>query len=70
MGKVKECKHEWYVLATTQQDKSLMVRCHRCKRYGFVEDPDKDEWNDAAEAGSEPYLWEDNSRVVVWPGGL
>ena len=66
---MKECKHEWYVLSRTQQSKSLMVSCRKCKRGGFVEDPTREEWKEAVEADSEPYLWEDNSRVVIWPGG-
>lgn len=63
------CKHEWYVLETIQTEKSILVQCRKCKRFGFVEDPTKEEWKTAQDADSEPYLWEDNSRVVIWPGG-
>ena len=66
---MKECKHEWYVVATTKLSRSLMVECRKCRRCGFIEKPDKQEWKEALEAESEPYLWEDNSRVNVWPGG-
>ena len=65
---MKECKHEWYVFSTSQQDRSLILKCRKCKRFGTIEDPTKQEWSDALMAESEPYLWEDNSRVVVWPG--
>ena len=46
-----------------------MVEFRRCRRGGFIEKPDKQEWKEALEAGSEPYLREDNSRVNIWPGG-
>ena len=67
--KMKDCKHEWYVFSKSQQDTNLMVECRRCKRFGVIEHPSKQEWNAASNAESEPYLWEDNSRVNVWPGG-
>ena len=66
---MKECKHEWYVFSKTQQSRSLLVECRKCRRFGSVENPNKQEWSDADEAESEPYLWKDNSRVVMWPGG-
>lgn len=49
-----------------QQDKSLMSECRKCKAFGIVEIPTKQEWNEASNVKSEPYLWKDNSRVVVW----
>ncbi len=66
---MNDCKHEWYITDKTQQGKSLMVKCHKCEMFGFVEDPTKDEWRAADKAESEPYLWNDNSRVKIWPGG-
>ena len=66
--KMKECKHEWYVYSRAQLSRSLEVECRKCRRFGFVENPTKKEWNDALKAETERYLWEDNSRVVIWPG--
>ena len=65
---MKECKHEWYVFSMTRQDKSLLVECRKCKRFGFIEKFTEQEWKDAITALPESYLWKDNSRVVVWPG--
>ena len=62
---MKECKHEWYVFNKTVMDRSLSVECRKCKMYGFVENPSKEEWKTAMSA-QEPYLWEDNSRVNLW----
>ena len=43
-----------------------MLECRICKAFGIVEDATKQELKDASKAQSEPYLWEDNLRVVVW----
>ena len=70
---IKHCKnidHQWYVFDKTPEDKCLLLECHRCKAYGIVTDPDKQEWKDAANASVNPYLWEDNSRVVIWPPSI
>lgn len=65
----KKCKHEWYVVSKAQQSRSLMVECLKCMRCGFINNPNNKEWDAASEAEAEPYLWEDNSRVEVWPEG-
>lgn len=67
---VKDCKHEWYVFAVTHEKKSLLLQCRKCKMYGVVNNPTKEEWKEAEKVEKGPYMWEDNSRVVIWPGSL
>ena len=64
--KMKECKHEWYVISKTHEERSLIVECRKCRAFGIVENPTKEEWNEASNT-EEPYLWKDNSRAFTWP---
>ncbi len=70
---LKHCKtidHQWYVFDKTTEDRCLLLECHKCRAYGIVTDPNKQEWRDADNASLNPYLWEEgNSRVVIWPPG-
>jgi hypothetical protein len=66
---MRDCKHEWYVFSLASQARSLLVECRKCKRYGTVVNPTKQELKYASATLPEQYLWEDNLRVVLWPGG-
>ena len=59
------CNHEWYVFSTELSHVCLMVECQKCGAFGTVDDPSKEEWGDAFHAPSNPYRWQDNSRVTV-----
>lgn len=42
-----------------------MVQCVNCGTAGTVDDPSKEEWSEAFHAPSNPYGWDDGSRVTV-----
>ncbi len=58
-------EHEWIVFSTALAEVRIMVQCVECGAHGTVDDPTKDEWADAFHAPSQPYLWDDNSRVTI-----
>jgi len=58
-------KHEWVVFSTALAEVWIMVQCVECGAHGTVDDPTKDEWAEAFHAPSQPYLWDDNSRVTL-----
>ncbi len=57
--------HEWVVFSTALKDVCLMVQCVQCGAMGTVDDPDEQEWSEAYYAPSQPYGWDDDSRVTV-----
>lgn len=65
-----EHKHEWVVFSTCINTVELMVECAKCRAFGTVPEPTKAEWKKAFYAPSNPYAWEDDSRVVVRKAGI
>ncbi len=55
--------HEWVVFSTCLGDCSLMCQCAQCAAFGVVKNPTKEEWCRAGGAPSNPYRWDDASRV-------
>lgn len=66
-GSPPQCpdSHEWVVFSTALKDVCLMVQCVECGAMGTVDDPDEQEWSEAFHAPSNPYGWDDESRVTV-----
>jgi hypothetical protein len=56
--------HEWVVFSTALDDGCLMLQCVECGLHGTVDDPSREEWKNAFRAPSQPYRWQDDSRVV------
>src|SRR5271165_3951296 len=63
-------KHAWVVFSTILDEVSLFCQCINCGALGTVNDPTKEEWDEAFHAPSHPYGWQDNSRVVLRGGVL
>ncbi len=42
-----------------------MLQCVKCRAMGTVDDSTEEEWAEAHHAPSEPYRWEDDSRVTM-----
>jgi hypothetical protein len=61
--------HEWVVFSTALKDVCLMVQCVNCGAMGTVDDSDEQEWCEAFDAPSEPYRWDEDSRVTVRGSG-
>jgi hypothetical protein len=61
----KPHQHEWVVFSTALKECCLMVQCVECGTIGTVDDPSQKEWQDAFDAPSNPYRWDDESRVTV-----
>lgn len=59
--------HSWVVFSTALSEVWLMVQCCDCGLHGAVIDPSAEEWSDAFTAPSNPYLWDDETRVVAHP---
>jgi hypothetical protein len=59
--------HVWFVYSTALLDVCLLVRCLGCGATGYVADPTTDEWSRAFNAPTDPYRWDDESRVTVDP---
>jgi hypothetical protein len=57
--------YEWMAFSTCIGTGELMVSCKKTGAFGVVPDPTKEEWSRAYYAPSNPYRWEDDSRVVV-----
>lgn len=58
-------KHEWVAFSTALAEGWIMVQCVECGAHGTVDDPTRKEWSEAFHAPSNPYRWEDNSRVTI-----
>jgi hypothetical protein len=56
---------DWWVYSTALTEGTLLVRCRRTGKYGVVENPTREEWNQAFYAPSSPYRWTDHSRVKL-----
>lgn len=61
----RPCKHEWVVYSTALTEGWLMLQCVQCGTMGTVDDPSKNEWNQAYHAPSRPYQWRVSSRVTI-----
>ena len=64
-GAAKPCIHEWVVFSTALKQGWLMLQCIHCGAMGTVNDPTEEEWAAAFHAPTNPYRWEDESRVQV-----
>ncbi len=53
------------MFSTALLDACLMLQCIECGTHGTVDDPTKEEWSEAFYAPSNPYRWEDESRVRI-----
>lgn len=60
-----EHPHEWVVFSTCLGTRELMCECAACGAFGTVANPTLEEWREACGAPSNPYKWEDASRVTV-----
>lgn len=60
----ENCEHEWEVHSVNYDNVWLELMCFECNSDGVVKDPNSDEWSDAYGASTNPYLWEDKSRVT------
>lgn len=61
---MSECKHEWIVFSTAITEGYVIVQCSECNTIGAIENPTKEEWEDAFYAPSHPYHWFDGDRVT------
>lgn len=57
----------WYVYSTALKEGWLMLMNDVTRSTGTVRDPTKEEWARAFTAMSDPYPWDDVSRIVVDP---
>jgi hypothetical protein len=57
--------HEWIVFSCALSEVWLMLQCIVCGAMGTVDDPTKEEWNEASYSPVKPYIWSDNSRVTI-----
>ena len=57
--------HEWVVFSTALSEGSLMLQCVQCGAMGTVDQPTKEEWNDAFHASTCPHRWRDATRVTI-----
>ena len=64
--KIMNCKHKWIVYSTALCPPTIMVHCGKCDKCGGITDYEMEEWYRAFSASSEPYPWQDNSRVEVY----
>ena len=61
-----ECKyHEWWVYSTAVGNGIILVECNFCGALGFISEYTDEEWSEAFYAPSDPYRWEDETRVVI-----
>lgn len=68
--RIRGCEHDWVVYSTALAEVWLMLECFDCGAHGSVDDPSKEEWSAAFSAPSNPYRWDDKSRVTIrgrWP---
>ena len=61
---VKSHTHHWKVYSTALVPNTIMVSCS-CGAEGQVTKFTQEEWDRAFYAPSEPYPWEDDSRVKI-----
>lgn len=61
-----ETEQEWVVYSTCLSNKTLLVQCVETLQTGTVVGPSPDEWERASNAPSQPYRWNDQSRILVY----
>lgn len=57
------CTHEWEVYCVAINDRCLELQCNNCALVGAVYNLSDEEWERGLSAPSNPYIWEDHSRV-------
>lgn len=58
-------KRDWYVVSTALAETCLLLECRNTGKTGVVNNPSEEEWNMAYHAPSNPYKWNDDSRVEI-----
>ena len=57
------CDHEWEVYNVALKDHCLELSCKKCALVGSVHNLADEEWEKGLTSPSNPYIWEDHSRV-------
>src|SRR5262245_9164405 len=60
-----DCEHEFMVFPTAVADGWLLLQCAKCGANATVDEPTEEEWSTAIYGPTDPYPWQDVSRVTL-----